>query len=59
MEEYVRWRQNTVANYIATGSLRRAPGSRVRMRWWEQEVIDLDRERESAAAVVEEEGLEE
>ena len=40
MEEYVRWRQNTVAQYIATQSLldlcegsERAPGARVGM-WW-------------------------
>ena len=52
-----------VAQYIATQSLldlceesERYPGVRFRMRWWEQEGIDLSGEREEAAAVVEEEG---
>ena len=62
MEEYVRWHQNTVAQYIATQSLldlceglERAPGEQVGMRWWEQEGIALERAREATAAVVEEE----
>ena len=43
MEEYIRRQQNTVAHYIATGSmldlcegLERETGARVGMRWWEQ-----------------------
>ena len=46
MKEYVRQRQNTVAQYIDTQSLfdlceesERDPGAQVRMRWWEQEVL--------------------
>ena len=62
MEEYVRRRQNTVAQYIATRSLldlcegsERDPGTRVGMQWWEQVGIDLSGETEEAAAVAEEE----
>ena len=57
MEEYVRQRQNTVAQYIATRSLldlceesERDPGARVRIRWQEQALIDLAGVREAAAA---------
>ena len=66
MEEYVRQRQNTVTQYIATRSLldlcegsERTPGARVGIRWWEQEVIDLEGAREAAEAVAEEEGVDE
>ena len=66
MEEYVRRRQNTVAQYIATRSLldlcegsERDPGAWVGMRWWEQAGIDLAGAQEAAAAVAEEEGGEE
>ena len=66
MEEYVRWRHNTVAQYIATQSLldlcegsERAPGGLVRMRWWEQAEIYLADVREEVAAGAEEEGGEE
>ena len=58
MEEYVIRCHNKVAHYIATRSLlelyegsERDPGARVGMRWWEEEVIDLERAREAAAAV--------
>ena len=66
MGEYVRWRQNTVTQYSSTRSLldlcegsERAPGERVRMRWWQQEEIDLVGAQEAASAVAEEEGGEE
>ena len=56
MEEYIRRRQKTVAQYIATRSLldlceglERAPGVRVGMWWWEQAGLDLDEAREAAA----------
>ena len=59
IEEYVRWRQNTVARYIAVRSLldlcegsERDPGARVSIRWWEQEGIDISGAREASAAVV-------
>ena len=48
MEEYIRRRQNTVPQYIATRSIldlcegsERAPGARIGMRWWENVGIDL------------------
>ena len=48
MEDYIRWSQKTVAQYIATRSLldlcegsERAPGARVGMQWLEQVVLDL------------------
>ena len=60
MEEYIRRRQNTVAHYIATRSLlnlyegsERAPGLQLGMQRWEQVVIDLEGEREVAAAMAE------
>ena len=60
MEEYIRRRQNTVAQYIATRSLldlceglERAPGARVGMRWWEQAGLDLAGAREAAATATE------
>ena len=66
MEECVRRRQNTVAQYIDTRSLldlcegsERDPGVRVRMRWREQEGIDLAGLQEAAVAVEEEERGEE
>ena len=66
MEEYIRRRQNTIAQYIATRSLldlregqERAPGARSGIRWWEQVGIDLEGAREAAAAMVEGEGGEE
>ena len=66
MEEYIRRCHNTVTHYIATRSMldlcegsERAPGVRGRMRWWEQEVIDLTGAREATEAVAEEEGGEE
>ena len=49
-----------VAQYIATRSLldlcegsERAPGEQVGMRWWQQVGIDLEGDRESAAATAE------
>ena len=66
MEEYVRHRQNTVVQYIATRSLldlcegsERAPGAQVSMRWWEQEVIYMAGVQEAESAVEEYEGVEE
>ena len=56
MEEYIRRRQNTVANYIATWSLldlcevsERVPEVRVGMRWWEQVGLDLEGAQEAEA----------
>ena len=63
MEEYIRRRQDTVTQYIATQSLldlcegsERAPGARVVMWWWEQVGIDLAGARESVAATAEGDG---
>ena len=63
MEEYIRRRQNTVAQYIATRSLldlcegsERALGARVGMWWLEDVVINLARAREAAAAMAEGDG---
>ena len=49
--------QNMSAHYISMKSLidlcelaERAPGSRVRMQWWEQEDINLVGSREAAVA---------
>ena len=63
MEEYVRRRQNTVAQYITMRSLldlcegwESYHGSQVGTMWWEQEVIDLAGAREAASEVAEEEG---
>ena len=57
----ILWRQNTVAQFIATrqilglckGAVRR-PRARVPMRWWEQTEIDWKGDREKAAAKEEE-----
>ena len=45
----ITWRQNTVAQYIATRPIldlckraTRRPGARVSRRWWEQAGIDLE-----------------
>ena len=66
MEKYIRRRQNTVAQYIATRSLldqcegsERAPGARVGMQWQEQAGIELAGVREAAAATAEGDGGEE
>ena len=60
MEEYIRQRQNTVAQYIATRSLldlcdglERAPGAQVGMWWWYQAGLDLAGVRVPAAATAE------
>ena len=65
IKEYVRRRQNTVAKYIATKLLldlcegsERDHGAEVGIWWWEQAIIDLVGAQETAAAVVEEEGVE-
>ena len=59
MEEYIRRRQNTVAQYIATKSLldlcegsERAPGERLGIQWRDKAGINLAGERESATAIV-------
>ena len=57
----ILWRQNTVAQFIATrpilglceGAVRR-PGAQVPRRWWEQTGIDWKGARENAAATEEE-----
>ena len=66
MVEYIRRRQNMVAQYIATRSLldlcegpERAPGAQVWMRCWEHDKIYLAVVREVAATVEEEEEGEE
>ena len=63
VKEFIRRRQNTVAQYIATQSLldlcegsERAPGARVGMWWWEQATIDLAGAREVAAATAKGDG---
>ena len=63
MEDYIRRWHNTVAQYIATRSLldlcersERDPGAQVRVQWWEQAVIDLTGEQESAAVTEERDG---
>ena len=63
MDEYVRPRQNTVVQYIATRSLldlcegsERDHGAQVGMWWREKAGIDLAGAREAAAAVGGEEG---
>ena len=55
MEEYIRIRQNTVTQFIATRSLLylceatyRTSGERVGMRWWDQASINLAGAREEA-----------
>ena len=65
MEEYIRRRQNTVAQYITTRSLldlcegsERALGARVGMRWWEQAGFNLVGAREAAEAAAERDGVE-
>ena len=48
-DTYVSRHQNTVAQYIATRPImdlclaaKRRPGTRVEIRWWEQEGLDLE-----------------
>ena len=55
VEIYVYCRKNTVAKYIATRPIidlclaeKRRPGTRVSMRWWEQEGMDLEGMRKAA-----------
>ena len=54
---YVMRRQNTVTQYIMTRPIldlcdwsARRPGVWVSWRWWEQDGLDLKREKERAAA---------
>ena len=49
VETYVSRQKNTVEKYIATRlimelclEVKRRPGTRVTMRWWEQEDLDLE-----------------
>ena len=58
MEEYVRRRQNTAAQYIATRSLldlcegsERDLVARVEMWWYKQELIDLAEAQDAEEAV--------
>ena len=60
MEEYIRRRQNIVAQYIATWSLlylfegtERASGAQLGMWWWEQAGLNLAGAREAEAAAAE------
>ena len=53
----ILWRQNTVAQFIATRLImglcevaKRRPGTRIPRRWWEQTGIDWKAAREKAAA---------
>ena len=55
VETYVSCLQNTVVQYIATKpimelclAVKRRPGTRVEMRWWEQEGLDLEGMRTAA-----------
>ena len=55
VDEYIKCRQNTVAQYIATRSLLElfegldwAPGVQAGMRWWEQVGNDLAGSQEAA-----------
>ena len=52
---YVSCRHNTVEKYIATRTImylclsaKKRPGQRVKMRWWEQEGLDLEGMRTAA-----------
>ena len=54
---YITWRQNAVAQYITTRTIvdlcERSiwrPGNWLSLRWWEQEVLDLDSSKEIAAS---------
>ena len=71
VETYVSCHQNTVLQYIATRSImdlclaeQRRPGTRVVMKWWEQEDLDLEgmrtasREAEQTEGVEDREGME-
>ena len=65
MEEYIRIRQNTVTQFIATRSLLylceatyRTSGERVGMRWWEKTVIHLKGARGKASTEVDAYGTE-
>ena len=60
MEKYIRWHQNTDAQYIATRSLldlcegsERAPGARVGTQWWNQAGLNLERDREVSEVATE------
>ena len=48
-ETYASYHQNTVVQYIVTRPImdicltaKRRPGTRVEMRWWEQDDLDLE-----------------
>ena len=56
MEDYIRRRQNTVAQYISTRSLldlcegsESASGVQLGIQWWEQAGINMAGSREAAA----------
>ena len=66
METYIWRSQNTVAQYIVTGSLldlcgdmKSKKGAWMGMRWQKKACIDLAGERETAAAAADEDGLKE
>ena len=66
VETYVSRLHNTVVQYIATNpimdlcmSVKRKPGTRVEMRWWEQEGLDLEGMQTAAQEAEHTEGGEE
>ena len=63
VENYISRHQNTMVQYIATRPImdlclaaKQRPGPRVEMRWWEQEVLDLEGIRKQAQAAERTEG---
>ena len=66
VETYVFYHHNTVAKYIATRTImdlclaaKQRPEPRVKMRWWEQEVMGLEGTRTAAQEAERTEGGEE
>ena len=66
METYIRRRQNTVAQYIATRPIldlckaaERKWTTQVGMRWWEKAGIDLTGARKTSMAEADKDGMEE
>ena len=66
VETCVSHHQSTVAQYIATMPImdlcmvvKRRPGPRLTMRWWEQEVLDLEGMQTAAQEEEQTEGEEE
>ena len=66
METYIRQRQNTVTDYIATRTIldlceaaEMKQGTRVGMQRWEHAGLELAKARETAAVEPDKDGLEE